>query len=95
MQARRWTRTSDGGGYIYSFNGPHSLFADTMRSLRSLALAHRLGQALLEEGDRTVSLLERLVAARAHHRAASPSTRAAAATPGTSAAASRTRACST
>jgi len=60
VQARRWTRTSDGGGYIYSFNGPHSLFADTMRSLRSLALAHRLGQALLEEGDRSVSLLERL-----------------------------------
>ncbi len=60
VQARRWTRTSDGGGYIYSFNGPHSLFADTMRSLRSLALAHRLGHALLEEGDRTVSLLERL-----------------------------------
>ena len=60
VQARRWTRTSDGGGYIYSFNGPHSLFADTMRSLRSLALAHRLGQALLEEGDRPVSLLERL-----------------------------------
>ena len=60
VQARRWTRTAD-GGYIYSFNGPHSLFADTMRSLRSLALAHRLGQALLEEGDRQVSLLERLL----------------------------------
>ena len=61
VQARRWTRTADGGGYIYSFNGPHSLFADTMRSLRSLALAHRLGHALLEEGDRSVSLLERLL----------------------------------
>lgn len=60
VQARRWTRTADGGGYVFSFNGPHSLFADTMRSLRSLALAHRLGQALLEEGDRPVSLLERL-----------------------------------
>ena len=60
VQARRWTRTSDGGGYVYSFNGPHSLFADTMRSLRSLALAHRLGHALLDEGDRPVSLLERL-----------------------------------
>ncbi len=22
----RWSRTADGGGYIYSFNGPHSLF---------------------------------------------------------------------
>ena len=60
VQARRWTRTADGGGFVYSFNGPHSLFADTMRSLRSLALAHRLGHALLEEGDRPVSLLERL-----------------------------------
>jgi unsaturated chondroitin disaccharide hydrolase len=61
VQARRWTRTKDGGGYIYSFNGPHSLFADTMRSLRSLALAHALGHALLEEGDVHVSLLERLL----------------------------------
>ncbi len=61
VQARRWTRSADGGGFIYSFNGPHSLFADTMRSLRVLALAHRLGQVLLEEGDRPVSLLERLV----------------------------------
>ena len=61
VQARRWTRTKDGGGYIYSFNGPHSLFADTMRSLRSLALAHRLGHELLEEGDVHVSLLERLL----------------------------------
>ena len=28
----------EGGGYIYSFNGPHSLFVDTIRSLRALAL---------------------------------------------------------
>ena len=69
VQAARWTRTADGGGFIYSFNGPHSLFVDTMRSLRSLALAHRLGHALMGEGDRPVSLLERLVLARAHHRA--------------------------
>ena len=61
VQARRWTRTDDGGGFIYSFNGPHSLFADTMRSLRALAVAHRLGHALLDEGDRPVSLLERLL----------------------------------
>jgi len=61
VQARRWTRTVDGGGYIYSFNGPHSLFVDTVRSLRSLALSHSLGHALLEEGDLSVSLLERLV----------------------------------
>jgi unsaturated chondroitin disaccharide hydrolase len=61
VQARRWTRTADGGGFIHSFNGPHSLFIDTLRSLRVLALAHRLGHVLLEEGDRAVSLLERLV----------------------------------
>src|SRR5262245_29982442 len=62
VQARRWTGTEDGGGFIYSFNGPHSLFVDTLRSLRALALAHRLGHVLLEERDRRVSLLERLVA---------------------------------
>src|SRR5579859_2601214 len=26
VQASRWSRTSEGGGYLYSFNGPHSLF---------------------------------------------------------------------
>ncbi len=61
VQARRWTRVAGGGGYIYSFNGPHSLFADTIRSLRSLAVAHRLGHALMEENDRRVSLLDRLI----------------------------------
>ena len=60
VQARRWTPT-DGGGFIYSFNGPHSLFVDTLRSLRVLALAHRLGHVLMEERDRKVSLLARLV----------------------------------
>jgi len=29
VQAGRWARTAEGGGYIYSFNGPHSLFVDT------------------------------------------------------------------
>src|SRR6187397_3078740 len=43
VQALRWTYTSNGEGYIYSFNGPHSLFSDTVRSLRALALAHQLG----------------------------------------------------
>jgi hypothetical protein len=60
VQARRWTALPD-GGYIHSFNGPHSLFVDTMRSLRSLALAHRLGHVLMGENDRPVSLLGRLV----------------------------------
>jgi hypothetical protein len=61
VQAYRWTELPEGEGFIYSFNGPHSLFADTIRSLRSLAVAHRLGHALAGEGDRSVSLLERLV----------------------------------
>ena len=60
VQARRWTRIP-GGGFIHSFNGPHSLFVDTIRSLRALALAHLLGHRLLEEQDAKVSLLERLI----------------------------------
>jgi unsaturated chondroitin disaccharide hydrolase len=61
VQAARWTELPDGLGYIYSFNGPHSLFADTMRSLRSLAVGHKLGHALMGERDRRISLLQRLV----------------------------------
>jgi hypothetical protein len=61
VQAARWSRIHDARGFIYSFNGPHSLFADTIRSLRSLALAHRLGQVLMGENDRRISLLERLL----------------------------------
>jgi hypothetical protein len=61
VQAARWTRTADGQGYIYSFNGPHSLFCDTIRSLRSLALAHQLGHCLCGEEDRRITLLDRLV----------------------------------
>ncbi len=61
IQAARWTPISDGRGFIYSFNGPHSLFIDTMRSLRSLALAHQLGHTLMGEHDREISLLRRLV----------------------------------
>jgi unsaturated chondroitin disaccharide hydrolase len=60
VQARRWTRLPD-GGFIYSFNGAHSLFVDTIRSLRALALGFLLGQRLLEEQDAEVSLLDRLV----------------------------------
>ncbi|MBX3442308.1 MAG: glycoside hydrolase family 88 protein [Planctomyces sp.] len=61
VQAARWAATVDGDGYIYSFNGPHSLFCDTLRSLRSLALAHRLGHRLMAENDEPVSLLGRLI----------------------------------
>jgi len=60
VQARRWTRLPD-GGFIHSFNGAHSLFVDTMRSLRALALGHLLGQPLMEEQDEKVSLFDRLV----------------------------------
>jgi len=61
VQAARWTPIKDGGGFIYSFNGRHSLFVDTMRTIRSLACAHRLGHALLGENDLRISLLERLI----------------------------------
>ncbi|HEU5080682.1 MAG TPA: glycosyl hydrolase [Opitutaceae bacterium] len=61
IQAARWTDLPKGAGYIYSFNGPHSLFADTIRSLRVLALSHRFGHALMGERDQRISLLERLL----------------------------------
>ena len=63
VQASRWSRIKDGRGYICSFNGSQSLFADTIRSLRSLALGHSLGHVLMGEGDVPISLLERLL----HH----------------------------
>src|SRR5580658_5340868 len=61
VQAARWTTLPGGLGYVYSFNGPHSLFADTIRSLRVLGIAHQLGHALMGERDRKISLLERLL----------------------------------
>ena len=61
VQAARWTALGPDAGFICSFNGPHSLFADTIRSLRSLALAHRLGHALMGERDEKISLLGRLI----------------------------------
>lgn len=60
VQARRWIALP-AGGYVYSFNGPHSLFADTIRSLRALAVAHQLGQPFMGENDVKVSLLGRLI----------------------------------
>ena len=60
VQARRWTPLPD-GGFIHSFNGAHSLFVDTIRSLRALALSYRLGHRLIEEQDVQVDLLERLL----------------------------------
>lgn len=58
VQAARWT-PSTAGGYIYSFNGPHSLFVDTIRSIRSLVVSHRLGHVLQGENDARINLLER------------------------------------
>ena len=60
VQASRWTVTKD-GGFIHSFNGPHSLFVDTIRSIRSLVLAHCLGHVLQGEGDARIGLLDRAI----------------------------------
>jgi hypothetical protein len=60
VQAARWTGIPD-GGFIYSFNGPHSLFIDTVRSLRILGVAHQLGHVLMGENDQKISLLDRLI----------------------------------
>jgi unsaturated chondroitin disaccharide hydrolase len=62
VQAARWTDLGHGQGFIYSFNGPHSLFVDTVRSLRSLAVSHQLGHVLMGERDRRINLLQRLIA---------------------------------
>ncbi len=59
VQAGRWARIHGGGGYIYSFNGPHSLFVDTIRSCRIVGVAHQLGHRLLGENDNPINLLER------------------------------------
>jgi len=61
VQAARWTEHAR-GGFIYSFNGPHSLFVDTIRSCRALALSHALGHELCGEGDRRINLLGRALA---------------------------------
>ena len=60
VQASRWTVIKD-GGFIHSFNGPHSLFVDTIRSIRSLLLGHCLGHVLQGEGDTRISLLDRAI----------------------------------
>ena len=69
VQASRWSKIHGGGGpgarslgeggFIYSFNGPHSLFVDTIRSVRILMVAHALGHRLMGENDTAHSLLER------------------------------------
>ena len=59
VQAARWTPIAGGKGFIHSFNGPHSLFIDTIRSVRALMVAHRLGHVLMGERDSKISLLRR------------------------------------
>ncbi|HMO25198.1 MAG TPA: hypothetical protein PKB10_02935 [Tepidisphaeraceae bacterium] len=72
VQAARWSgiridkpsplsANSTGLGYIYSFNGPHSLFVDTIRSTRILGTAWQLGHKLMHENDRAADLLKRSV----------------------------------
>lgn len=67
VQASRWTPIksgrSAGAGFISSFNGPHSLFVDTIRSCRALVLSHGLGHVFQGEGDVKINLLERAL----HH----------------------------
>jgi unsaturated chondroitin disaccharide hydrolase len=61
VQAARWTKIADGTGFIHSFNGAHSLFVDTIRSCRALAVGHQLGHVLMGEQDAKHSLLQRLL----------------------------------
>lgn len=61
VQASRWTNLPEGLGYVYSFNGPHSLFSDTIRSMRVLGISHVLDHTLKGEGDRTINLLDRAI----------------------------------
>ena len=60
VQAGRWTNTRE-GGYIYSFNGPHSLFVDTIRTIRVLMVSHLLGHVYQGEGDAKIDLLGRAI----------------------------------
>ncbi|MEK6476833.1 glycoside hydrolase family 88 protein [Catalinimonas sp. 4WD22] len=58
VQATRWTPIKN-GGFIHSFNGPHSLFVDTIRSCRSLMVSHQFGHVLQTENDVKINLLKR------------------------------------
>ena len=60
VQASRWTSIRN-GGFIHSFNGPHSLFVDTMRTCRALVLSHALGHVFQGENDVRINLLERAI----------------------------------
>jgi len=58
VQAQRWTSIPE-GGFIYSFNGPHSLFVDTIRTIRILVAGHLLNHYSSGENDSKISLLKR------------------------------------
>src|ERR1700755_822563 len=60
VQAGRWTNIKN-GGFIHSFNGPHSLFVDTIRSCRALIVSHALGHVYQGEGDAKINLLGRAI----------------------------------
>ena len=60
VQAGRWT-VINGGGFIHSFNGAHSLFVDTIRSCRALVLSYVLGHTMQGEGDVKIDLLQRVI----------------------------------
>ena len=63
VQAARWTSLPNGLGYIHSFNGSHSLFIDTIRTLARLRhRASAWATRLLGEQDKRVNLLGRLLA---------------------------------
>jgi hypothetical protein len=72
VQAARWSGVrvdkpsplsagSTALGYIYSFNGPHSLFIDTLRTTRICTTAWKLGHVLMHENDRRADLLKRTI----------------------------------
>lgn len=60
VQAMRWTKTTE-GGFIHSFNGPHSLFVDTIRSVRIVLLSYLMNHQLKGENDVEISMLKRAV----------------------------------
>ena len=61
VQASRWTQLTPELGYVYSFNGPHSLFSDTIRTMRALGVAHLQGHRFVVFAHEAVSLLGRII----------------------------------
>lgn len=61
VQAKRWTKIRENKGFLYSFNGPHSLFIDTIRTCRVLLASYKLGHRMLDENDVEIDLLQRAV----------------------------------